>query len=171
MKKKEKKPRAKKATVTAAAADGTATAVPAVETRPLIARGHTPRAQPISRTDPHLSVLTWNVNGLRSMFRKADSVAAFRAMMERERPHCLMLQEIKVRRACASVHFSLAEAVAQVSVLSRVCSAAARHACGGAQSAACTAAASVLQHMALCLQQEGLLRCSLPHAITRLLRL
>jgi hypothetical protein len=80
-----------KAITTATATDA------AVETRPVIARGETPRAEPLSAHEPHLRVLSWNVNGLRAMFKKEESVAAFTAMMERERPHCLLLQEIKVR--------------------------------------------------------------------------
>lgn len=44
-----------------------------------------------------LRLLSWNVAGLRAVLRKEDSCAAIKALLEKEKPHILCLQETKLQ--------------------------------------------------------------------------
>jgi hypothetical protein len=86
------------ATATVATTTEGATPKRAPPVREPILRATTARAAPLALHEPHLRLLSWNVNGIRALLRKDDAKLAFKSIIDRERPHCLLLQETKVRR-------------------------------------------------------------------------
>jgi hypothetical protein len=86
------------ATVTAATTAESAVPKRAPPVREPIVRATTARAAPLALHEPHLRLLSWNVNGIRALLRKDDAKLVFQSIIEREKPHCLLLQETKVCR-------------------------------------------------------------------------
>jgi hypothetical protein len=95
---KRSKKKAISTTVTAATATEPAAPKRAPPVRVPIVRATTARAAPLALHEPHLRLLSWNVNGIRALLRKHDARLVFQSIIEREKPHCLLLQETKVCR-------------------------------------------------------------------------